>query len=449
MQWMRKAISISAITLAVAMTAPAFAADYTADVVVIGAGASGSAAALASQQSGAKTILLEKTPFQMGAGSFAGGMFAADSSQQKAAGKTVDKKWLFNQYLSLSGGFQNSLLVRRIIDESGKTVDWLNANGCRMTLVDAGTGGAYAHIGMPATLHGYQDGGAKALVALKDSFLKAGGQALFSTRATELIKDAKGNVTGVRIIGKDGKPGKVTAKAVVIASGGFGGNKDMLERYIGVPYTMGEVTQNTGDGIQMAWKAGAGKRGENVAQYFWETFSQEEMGKITKQVGDDWFALTDFTRYPNLRVNTNGRRFSNETDATLYSVHGAEIAMQPHQTEFVIVDSGMLDKVKAKGFAAIEEQYANWKGDKRQYFQEFNEPKTRMNSPRLKTRRRMWPRSSISWSEIPQPFTRQIPFLSSPVLSASTKRTSPLPSSSTTRPITMGKIRSSSLTESA
>lgn len=62
MQWMRKAISISAITLAVAMTAPAFAADYTADVVVIGAGASGSAAALASQQSGAKTILLEKTP---------------------------------------------------------------------------------------------------------------------------------------------------------------------------------------------------------------------------------------------------------------------------------------------------------------------------------------------------------------------------------------------------
>ena len=166
MQWMRKAISISAITLAVAMTAPAFAADYTADVVVIGAGASGSAAALASQQSGAKTILLEKTPFQMGAGSFAGGMFAADSSQQKAAGKTVDKKWLFNQYLSLSGGFQNSLLVRRIIDESGKTVDWLNANGCRMTLVDAGTGGAYAHIGMPATLHGYQDGGAKALVAL-------------------------------------------------------------------------------------------------------------------------------------------------------------------------------------------------------------------------------------------------------------------------------------------
>ena len=58
MQWMRKAISISAITLAVAMTAPAFAADYTADVVVIGAGASGSAAALASQQSGAKKILL-------------------------------------------------------------------------------------------------------------------------------------------------------------------------------------------------------------------------------------------------------------------------------------------------------------------------------------------------------------------------------------------------------
>ena len=91
MQWMRKAISISAITLAVAMPAPAFAADYTADVVVIGAGASGSAAALASQQSGAKTILLEKTPFQMGAGSFAGGMFAADSLISTSASRAVSR----------------------------------------------------------------------------------------------------------------------------------------------------------------------------------------------------------------------------------------------------------------------------------------------------------------------------------------------------------------------
>lgn len=123
----------------------------------------------------------------LGASSFAGGMFAADSAQQKAARKVVDKEWLFNEYMKLSGGFQNSLLVRRIIDESGRTVDWLNENGAIMKLASAGTGGAYEHIGMPATLHGYQEGGAKALKALLESFKKAGGTAYFSTPATELV----------------------------------------------------------------------------------------------------------------------------------------------------------------------------------------------------------------------------------------------------------------------
>jgi len=366
--------SLAASVAALAIALPASAAEYSADVVVIGAGASGSAAALAARQQGAKVILLEKAPFQMGAGSFAGGMFAADSAQQKALGKTVDKKWLFEQYHELSGGFQNNLLVRRIIDEAGRTVDWLNENGCRMKLVDAGTGGAYAHIGMPATLHGYQDGGAKALAALRATFEKAGGTTMLSTRATDLMVDKTGRVTGVKIENRKDGPSVIHARSVVIATGGYGGNKEMLKQYLGEPYTMGEISQNTGDGIRMAWKAGAAERGIGVTQYFWQTFSKQESARISKVVGDDWFALTDFTRYPNLRVNTRGKRFSDETRVTLYSVHGAEIAMQPAQTEFVIVDSSMLDKVRQKGFAAIEEQYALWKGDKRQYFQEFNEP---------------------------------------------------------------------------
>ena len=350
------------------------AADLTADVVVIGAGASGSAAALAAQQAGAKVVLLEKTAFQSGAGSFAGGMFAADSSEQKRLKKTVSKEWLFHQYMDISGGFVNTRLVRRIIDEAGKTVDWLNANGCRLKLVSAGTGGAYNHIGMPATLHGYQDGGAKALQGLLASFEKAGGEALFSTPAQELITE-NGRVVGVKAYSEDEEKAlEIRAKQVVIATGGFGGNRDMVKAYAGSPCTMGEVKQNTGDGITMAWKAGAAHRGENVMHYFWQTFPGEEIAKMQSQLGDAWFGMTDFTRYPNLRVNENGRRFSAESDVTLYSVHGAELAMQPKQAEYVIVDSAMLDKVKKGGFAAIEEQYKKFKGKSREFFMEFNEP---------------------------------------------------------------------------
>lgn len=372
MQLIKPTVNIAVGMAVTALFGTALAADLKADVVVIGAGAAGSAAALAAQQQGAQTILLEKTAFQMGAGSFAGGMFAADSAQQKAQGKTVDKEWLYRQYIDLSGGFQNSLLVRRIIDEAGKTVDWLCDNGATLKLASAGTGGGYEHIGMPATVHGYQEGGAKALQALLKSFKNAGGTAYFSTPATELITDKNGTVTGVKAKRRDGKVVEIEAKAVVIATGGFAGNAEMMKEFIGEPFTFGEVKQNTGDGIRMAWNAGAGRLGAEVTQYFWQTFSSDEMKKLTS-IGEEWWALTDFSRYPNLRVNLDGDRFGNETTATLYSVHGAELSMQPQQTEFVIFDKGMIDTVREKGFAGIEEQYKAFKG-KREFFMEFNEP---------------------------------------------------------------------------
>lgn len=345
----------------------------TTDVVVIGAGASGTAAALAAKQQGVNVILLEKTATQMGAGTLAGGMFAADSKQQKEKHQQVDKAWLYKKYMEVSGGFMNTLLVRKIIDEAGATVDWLNDNGALMKLTDAGVGGAYEHIGEPATLHGYQEGGSVALKKLLNTYEKSGGKAYFSTPAKELIYDEKGQITGVLAEKEDGTKLKISSKAVIIATGGFGGNAKMLKQYIGTPFTMGEISQNKGDGIKMAWKAGAAERGINVTQYFWAKFSDAEMNKIVPIVGEKWWDLTNFTRYPNLRVNMDGKRFSDETDVTLYSVHGAELHMQPHETEFVIVDSGMLAKIAKSGTAAIESQYGKWKNHPF-FYMEFNEP---------------------------------------------------------------------------
>ncbi|MFD2876644.1 hypothetical protein ACFTAO_12830 [Paenibacillus rhizoplanae] len=66
-----------------------------------------------------------------------------------------------------------------------------------MTLVDAGTGFAFEHIGMPATLHGYQEGGTVAITKLIKSFEAKSGQVRFSTPVTELLTDSNGAVTGV------------------------------------------------------------------------------------------------------------------------------------------------------------------------------------------------------------------------------------------------------------
>lgn len=344
------------------------------DVVVVGGGAAGSAAAIAAQEKGAKTVLLEKTAFPAGAGTFAGGLFAADSSQQKAAGKVVDKAWLYKQYMDISGGYVNSRLVRRIIDESGFTVDWLNKHGADVKLVSPGTGHAFDHIGMPATLHGYQKGGAKAIRALHESFQKLGGTIRYTTPAQELILDDEGRVAGVKAKDKKGEPVEVRAKAVVLAAGGFGGNPEMMEKFIGKPYTLAEVTQNTGEGVRMAWKAGAGERGADVAQYFFQKLSPESLSEVSAALGKPYpLELVQMSFRPHLRVNLNGDRFCDETNVTLFAIHGAELHMQPQETEYMIFDETTLEKIAKGGFAAVEEHFGAFR-ENPEFFMEFNHP---------------------------------------------------------------------------
>ena len=342
------------------------------DVAVVGAGGAGVAAALAARQHGASVALIEKTISPLGASTFAGGMFAGDSQQQKEKNAVVSKKWLYDEYMDASQGYMNSILVRRIIDESGKTVDWLNENGAIMKLVDAGTGGSYDHIGMPATLHGYQEGGTKAVTKLIEKFKSLGGQMYFEFAGQRLLQDENGNVTGVVAQGDD-QVLHVNAKKVIIATGGFGGNPKMRKEYLGDVSTQGQVLQNTGDGLNMAWDAGTAHHINGSTHYFWQTFSDEDIGEMAKIVGPNWMPINALANFPNLRVNNRGQRYASETHALDFAVHGAELSEQPQQTEFVVLDQAMLDKIKEGGTVAIEDHYGKWK-DHREFYMEFNFP---------------------------------------------------------------------------
>lgn len=342
------------------------------DVAVVGAGGAGVAAALAARQHGASVALIEKTISPLGASTFAGGMFAGDSQQQKEKNAVVSKKWLYDEYMDASQGYMNSILVRRIIDESGKTVDWLNENGAIMKLVDAGTGGSYDHIGMPATLHGYQEGGTKAVTKLIEKFKSLGGQMYFGFAGQRLLQDENGNGTGVVAQGDD-QVLHVNAKKVIIATGGFGGNPKMRKEYLGDVSTQGQVLQNTGDGLNMAWDAGTAHHINGSTHYFWQTFSDEDIGEMAKIVGPNWMPINALANFPNLRVNNRGQRYASETHALDFAVHGAELSEQPQQTEFVVLDQAMLDKIKEGGTVAIEDHYGKWK-DHREFYMEFNFP---------------------------------------------------------------------------
>lgn len=92
---------------AVAMCfAPAYAANqtYTVDLVVVGAGAGGSVAALSAVEGGLKTLLLEKNAFAGGAGNFMEGSFAAESFMQKEAGVKLTKIQAFNEMAAYHPG---------------------------------------------------------------------------------------------------------------------------------------------------------------------------------------------------------------------------------------------------------------------------------------------------------------------------------------------------------
>lgn len=323
--------------------------EMTADVVVVGGGASGSGAALAAAGKGAKVILLEKAAGVSGAGTMAGVMFADHSSLQKEAGKEVDTQWLYDQYITDSNYNANAALVTKVISESSATVEWLMENGVRLTLLDAGYGAQYNHKGMPTTAHGYTDGGSAAIQTLHKRIAELGGEVLYETPGEELIFDADGKVAGVAAKKPDGTTLNIHAKSVILATGGFGGNKEMMAEYFSEKAGTGLVGTATGDGLKMAWSAGAAEHGSNVAQWFGMKYDSAKSKEMPNGTGK----LTELVRNPLLFVDKYGNRFGNEEEAYESAALGTMMYNLPDAKMYIVLDQGIVSEVAEKGLADV------------------------------------------------------------------------------------------------
>lgn len=345
-----------------------FAKDLYTDVVVVGAGTSGTSAALSALINGAKTILIEKAPFPAGAGTFSGGMFAADSSQQIKEKKTVDKKWLFEKYMAESNYLANARLVSKIIKNAGKTVDFLLENGAQLSLLPAGTGGQYWHIGTPATLHAYQNGGgSKNIGRLQDTFKKKGGTLLFETTGNKLLKNKKGEVIGIIVEDADEEEFNIYAKSVILATGGMGANKKMVETYTGVKNPpLSPITVAQGEGVKMAWEAGA-KKGRVIGQWF---ASNPNHKRETPLGGDEFVWL--LCEIPALKVNKNGYRFMREDHSSEYALAGNAVVMQPDHEAWIVFDQTLVNRIGKRGLKDIMNKFDSWKYTNLEFY-EFNE----------------------------------------------------------------------------
>lgn len=235
--------------------------DKEADVVVVGAGITGLAAALEAQAEGAKVLLLEKMPIIGGSAMMSGGyILGAESAIQKEEGVAGTWEDFANYLYAVSEEQADKDMVFDSAKNSGANIDWMAEQGVafdrEITKLHSSHEFAWGHA--PTGKAHSSNGGAELTQPLADTFEAKGGEILLSTQADELIKEGD-MVVGVKASNQKGDEITIRAKAVVLASGGFAANNEMMAEYH--PYLPAVQhtgnTGNTGDGLRMAMDSGA------------------------------------------------------------------------------------------------------------------------------------------------------------------------------------------------
>ncbi|MCV9878570.1 FAD-dependent oxidoreductase [Brenneria izbisi] len=328
------------------------------DVVVVGGGVSGTAAALAAVEKGAQVLVIEKMPVLGGAGRMASGFTAVESSLQKAKGMKYTAAELTQRLLEYNQYLSNGPLTKKIVDKSASTVDWMIKHGVELEIV-ATTREAkqssvqQAHLDDPIksdVYHRIKNGGEAAYKTLYAEFEKLGGKVMTKTIGKSLMQDDQGNVIGLIAEKADGGKLTVHAKAVILASGGFGANKAMLDEVMMTSNIFPLAWPNMGEGVKMAWAAGGAKWDVqsaliHAAQLVGIEPSEEaHHGGGDEAKGDS--PLIWLLKSPLLWVDAVGERFANE--GHIYdTAFWANVAYSVGGNYYIIVDTPTLKSFTA------------------------------------------------------------------------------------------------------
>ena len=303
------------------------------EIVIIGAGGAGMTAAIMLQQAGKDFVILEKMPYVGGNTTKAtGGMNASETHYQKEQG-IEDSNALFAAD-TMKGGhaLNDSSLVAVMANSSAGAIDWLDTIGAELPKISFSGGASVNRIHAPADGSGV---GAYLVDRFSAKLNELGVKVMLETAATELLTDEDGKIAGVKAVGPDAIY-TINARAVILASGGFGANEAMYTTYR--PDLKGTVTTNapgaTGDGIVMAQALGAELVDIEQIQLH-PTVEQTTSILITESVRGDGAIL----------VNQGGVRFTNEL-LTRDAVSAAELA-QEGSYAYIIFDQKLRDNLKA------------------------------------------------------------------------------------------------------
>lgn len=296
-------------------------------VLIIGAGACGTIAALAANERGAEVLILERDAKPTGNTSLSGGQIpAAGTKLQRAAGLMDDTPdLLYQDILAKAHGECDHAIARHIANEAKNTVEWLVDRyqlplSCVLDFQYPGHSRPHMHAS-PSRF------GAELLTVLVAAVEKEGIPIATSAHVTDLYADPAGKILGVRVQRPDGATEEIGCDVLILASNGFGGNKEMLKKYIP-------------DAVDLFYEGHVGNQGDAIR---WG----EELGASIKDLGSfqghgavcsphgmhlGWATVTE----GGFHVNKDGRRFSNENAG--YSEQALKVHRQPGNVAWAIWD---------------------------------------------------------------------------------------------------------------
>ena len=237
---------------------------YDVEVVVVGAGAAGLSAAIAAQELNANVLVLEKGGITGGSTVRSGGkILAAGTPWQEKQGYTDTAEMMYEYLMSFDrDDIMNEELVMTFSKGSAENLQWLEDRGVQVQDVE------YIHSSLtPWRVHNTKGGGGQTsghggqiTAPLTNLYEGNGGKIVYNCRATELITNDAGAVVGVKAVMTDGTPVTVNAKSVILATGGYAKNEEMLDKYEDfLPNNLYGTVPETcvGDGLVMATAIGA------------------------------------------------------------------------------------------------------------------------------------------------------------------------------------------------
>jgi len=316
------------------------------DVIVIGSGASGLAAAVTAAEAGARVIVFEKERSLGGTSNFFNGMFAVESEMQRERYITYSRDEAFKRIMEYSHWRANARLVRAFVDESGSTISWLREKG--VEFLDATINMPDA----PRTYHVVKGQGAAVVKALAESAKEKGVDLRLAIPVKKILKQASPGMApsgGDRISGvvveQDGVDIQVASKVVIVASGGYANNKEWIKKYSGFDLEVNVMpvgnVDKMGDGIRMAWEVGAAEEGMGLL----ELFRVGPIGPDHPMKNQIEFVAGQ----PDLWVNSKGERFCDEGIAFYDTSVGNANARYKEGYTYSIFDDSIIQRLLEKG----------------------------------------------------------------------------------------------------